>query len=151
MRHFDGLLNFDKMKQIEVNAGDLICIPADVGFGLAKVLFRSEVHIDIVRLGIFRLAVNSPGIPDHLPSDFALVLFTSCQPIKRNLWPKIGNVGVNEAERELSRYVIQGELYFEDQFLGSASPEQRKSLPRMTVWHVAYVQEQVKKICAALR
>jgi hypothetical protein len=144
----------DAVRQIKVTEGDVILIPVPkAGYGVAKVLFASRRARNVILLGIYKLNVEEVKMPEKLPQAFEPPLvYTGSQGIGEGcLWPRVGNVGITDAERAMSLRIVGQHVYLGDECLRAATLEDEETLPDMGVAGRLFVEEQVARVVASRR
>ncbi|GLR00033.1 hypothetical protein [Dyella mobilis] len=127
--------------------GDLIAIPSDDRFGVAKVLFCSEYFSEVILIGLFRRTFAMPNSPDipliEGPMD---LYYTGDSSIATGAWPVVGHQALLPGESSLSRRIVGGDVWDEDRHLGPASPQDLATLPKMLTQGARLIEKAVQRI-----
>lgn len=112
--------------------GSLITIPSNDGVGLAKVVFRSEYFAEAILLKLFkkRIMDASAVTPGKFSGPYDLY-YTSLEGLKKKRWAIVATEPVSEDEKELTRRTSGGEVWVEDNHLGTATDADLATLPKM--------------------
>ena len=135
------------MRKNYIKLGDIILIPIDGDrCGIAKIIYLSKYFKDVILLNIYPLIANfsekvielSANIPDEL------LIYTGNQKIKTEEWKKLNNIMVTEEEKRLSTRIVGGEVWIEDECIGTATEQDRKKINRMGVDGTKLVEDKIK-------
>ena len=135
------------MRKNYIKLGDIILIPIDGDrCGIAKIIYLSKYFKDVILLNIYPLIANfsekvielSANIPDEL------LIYTGNQKIKTEEWKKLNNVMVTEEEKRLSTRIVGGEVWIENECIGTATEQDRKKINRMGVDGTKLVEDKIK-------
>ena len=127
--------------------GDVILIPATDHFGLAKVIYCSEYFKDVVLIRLFKVVYSDANI-EALPNadSEADLYYTSADPVRKGLWKKVGTQPVSEAERLMSKRIVGGDVWVEDEHIGRASEHDLATLPSMRSFGYRLIEKAVFKM-----
>ena len=135
------------MRKNYIKLGDIILIPIDGDrCGIAKIIYLSKYFKDVILLNIYPLIANfsekvielSANIPDEL------LIYTGNQNIKTEEWKKLNNIMVTDEEKRLSTRIVGGEVWIEDECIGTATEQDRKKINRMGVDGTKLVEDKIK-------
>ena len=131
------------MARSRTEAGDIVLIPLERGYGMAKVLFLSERYKHVALLGVYRMWFESTSLPATLPQEFALLHYADCRPITDGRWIRLGNQPLSAAEAEIPPCIVGNAISHKDRYIREATSEDYKSIMSMIVsgpgameWHV---------------
>jgi Immunity protein 26 len=130
-----------------IKLGDIILIPINgEQCAVAKIIYLSKYFKDLILLSVYPLFVKTLTKSMELPPSInnELLIYTGNQKIKKDEWIKIQNVPVNEEEKKLSKRIVGGEVWIEDECIGTATEEDRETLERMGVDGAKLVENKIK-------
>lgn len=134
-----------KVKNLKV--GNLYAIPGGGKFAFGKVLYLSDYFKDLMLVRFFDKAVAAPDeLPQQLDSLPSRLIYTGTGAINRGGWLFLRCDAVSEQERSLSRRIVGGDVWFEDQHLGPASDDDRKTLKNMDIFGHLLIEKAVAKL-----
>jgi hypothetical protein len=132
------------MKKQKVALGEIILIPISGGFVQAKILFLSKLYKDVMLLGIYAYSSDMKQYAVPVVGDFAATYYASKQAILKGKWSSTGIIEpLSETERHLSKRIVGGTVWVEDQYLGPATLEDEQTLPQMDVYGSDLLEEEV--------
>ena len=112
--------------------GSLITIPTAEGAGLAKIVFLSRYFADTILLKIYKKRiVDASSITSGDFSGPFDLYYTSLDGLKKKRWAIVATEPVSEEEKELTRRTSGGEVWVEDNHLGTATDADLAMLPKM--------------------
>lgn len=115
--------------------GSLVAIPTVDGAALAKVIFASNYFADTIALKLFCGTCFDPAKAEHDAATKPFkVYYTGGSAIRSKRWKVVGQADVTREERLLTKRTSGGEIWLEDEHLGSASESELAELPKMLVY-----------------
>ncbi len=136
------------MKGQCVALGDVFLVPVDGGFVPGKVLFVSKVFSGVILVALYKVRVSSASEFRGLPDRFSVLLYTGKDPISRGRWPWIKSCDLLDSERGLSRRIVAGDVWVEDDCVGVASEEDAACAPRMLVLGAKLLEKRASELLA---
>ena len=134
------------MSKKSVQVGDVALIPVRNAFVPAKVLFLSLYFKDVILLGIYNKKLSTKEMPRELPDEFVERVYTSQEPILKGRWISVGHEPLRPKQQGLTKRIVAGEIWLEDETLGPASEIDFDSLPRMQVLGAGLVEKKAANI-----
>jgi len=112
--------------------GDLIAIPCNERWGLAKIIFLSKRYKDVIHIKLYRQTYPDKVVASGTEANLLFDLYyTSGKPIKRGEWIIIGHSEVSSDELAMSKRIVAGSVWMEDIYIGPASDSEIRDLPKM--------------------
>lgn len=136
------------MRNKNVKIGEIVLIPLTVGFAIGKVLFLSQRYKNVVLLGIYSITVKEETMPLSLPDNVALTVYTSQTVIQQGRWITIGQEELKGNQLGLTKRIVGGEVWIEDEKLHQATPDDINSLPVMDVFGAGLVEKKAGQLIA---
>jgi hypothetical protein len=133
----------------KVELGGLYAIPGDGQFGLAKVIYVSKYFRDVILIRLYKKAyAELSGMAHELPAEDAdsALYYTGAGVIRAGSWPYLGVQPVSDKERALSKRIVGGGVWIEDNHIGPASDEEMSSLKKMSVYSYDLVEKAVSRL-----
>jgi hypothetical protein len=121
-------------------AGDIIAIPLEEClFGIFAVTYVFSYFKSCIAVGVFPHLLAEPVAPSRLDSPFALYpMFMGKQPITLGLLPRIGHITLPDHCQRPGEMIVATDVFRGDQFVRSATEDDRTSLPCFSVCgHIA--------------
>lgn len=109
-------------------------IPTGAGFGIAKIIFKSQRFVNTIALKLYRKQfseVEQIGLGDF-SGEFD-VFYTSLDGVRKKRWLIFAVEQVTADERAMTRRTAGGEIFIEDTHLGTASANDLAVIPKMLV------------------
>lgn len=139
------------MKKRDVKTGEIALIPLKDGdFISAKVLYLSAYFKDVILLALFPHKMSAERMPESLPNEPSLLLYTSQLSITKGRWKSVGVQGLRKNEIDKARRIVADEVWLNDEQLRSATDEDLASLPKMSVCGADWVEEDAEEIAAKM-
>jgi hypothetical protein len=136
------------MSKKNVDVGDIILIPVESKFVPAKVLYLSQRYKNVILLGIYNLRTLAKEFPKTLPACFGLMVYTSQDPVLKKRWISIGHQPLLTGQDGVAKRIVAGDVWLNDQHLGAATENDRRSLPQMDVLGAGLVEKKVAALTA---
>jgi hypothetical protein len=136
------------MRKNYIKSGDIILIPVDGDrCAVAKIIYLSKRFKDMIFLSTYPLVVNfSEKVIDLPTGSFdELLIYTGNAKIKTEEWKKINNILVTEEEKKMSKRIVAGNIWIEDDYIGAATENDYKTLQQMHVAGAKLVEERMKE------
>jgi hypothetical protein len=133
----------------KVELGGLYAIPGADQFGLAKVIYVSKYFRDVILIRLYKKAyAELDGMAQELPAEDAdsVLYYTGGGAIKNGTWRCVGGQPVSEKERALTKRVVGGGVWIEDNHIGPASDDEMSSLKQMSVYAYKLVEKAVSRL-----
>ena len=109
-------------------------IPGGGKFGIAKVIYVSKFFRNVILLRLFHKTFATPEQAEAptatAPSD---LIYTGKGAIKPGEWIYFGEQPQHPSERDMTRRIVGGDVWVEDEHLGPASEQDRLTLKDMMV------------------
>ncbi len=131
----------------KLSPGDMIAIPSGDRFGLAKVIYSSSYFHSVVLIRLFKVTyqdsniVNFPGWEEE-----ADLYYTSSDPVVKGLWTKVGVQPVFDQEAAMSKRTVGGDAWIADEYLGTASDQELKDLPKMLTYGHRLIEKAISRL-----
>ena len=139
------------MSKKDVNPGEIALIPLeDGGFIPAKVFYLSAYFKDVILLALFPHKMTAKGMPEFLPHEPSVLLYTSQLPITEGRWKSVGVQGLRKNEIDKAKRIVASAVWINDEELRQATDEDLASLPKMSVCGTDWVEEDAEEIAAKL-
>jgi hypothetical protein len=113
---------------------------------MGKVLYLSHEFKNVVLLGLYDLTLAEPFLPSTWPSRFYEKVYTSQRMIQDGDWPIVGFEALKDEEKGVARRIVGGEVWLDDQELGTATKEDWAHLPKMLVAGAGLVEKDARTI-----
>ncbi|OJT23212.1 hypothetical protein BO221_20305 [Archangium sp. Cb G35] len=134
------------MARTKVSRGDVIFIPVGEHFALAKVLFVSSIFKKMMLMGVsVERAFSKPELPQELPREFGLNIYTGTQAVEAGRWSKVGH-DPTPVPPELTLRIVGQEVYQEDEALRLVTQEDLKVLPHQRIAGAGAAESQIQQI-----
>jgi Immunity protein 26 len=133
------------MKNFKV--GSIFAIPGGDQFGLAKVIYISDYFKDVFLIKLFQHkfdSIEAINLNDKL-EQFTLY-YAAKDALKKGEWQFLGEEAVSETEKALSKRIVGGGIWVEDNFLGDATDKDYETLSPMDVYGWKLIQKAVGKL-----
>jgi len=134
------------MKKRKVFVGEIALIPTGEMYVPCKVLYLSHYFKDVILLGIYGFRHDKADMPIDLPDGFAHLVYTSQVPILKNCWLSVGHEALRITQQRMSKRIVGGDVWLEDDYLGPASDSDIQTLPRMSVLGTLLVERRAAAI-----
>ena len=135
------------MRKNYIKSGDIILIPVDEDrCAVAKIIYLSKYFKDVILLRTYPLVVSFSVGTIELPKNLVkeLLIYTGNQKIKMEKWKKIDNIPVTEPETKMSKRIVGGDVWIEDECMRTATDQDCKNLERMLVSGARLVENKMK-------
>jgi hypothetical protein len=135
------------MRKNYIKSGDIILIPVDGDLcAVAKIVYLSKYFKNVVLLNAYPLVASFSERIIKLPADSPneLLVYAGNQKIKTEEWKKLDNIPVTDKEREMSKRIVGGEVWIEDDCIRTATEEDNETLKRMLVSGTESVENKMK-------
>lgn len=129
---------------VKLKLGSIFAIPSGNQFGLAKVIYISEYFKDVFLIKLFQLkfdSVEAINLNDKF-HQFTLY-YAAKEAIKKGEWQLLGEDAVSDAEKALSKRIVGGGVWVEDNYLGDATDNDYETLSPMGVYGWKLIQKAV--------
>jgi hypothetical protein len=138
------------MSRKQVELGGLYAIPSLEKFGLAKVIYMPKDFRNVVLIRLFQHAYPSledmgnefPARNDHE----SVLYYTGDGAIRAGGWHYLRKESVGEKERALTKRIIGGSVWVEDNRIGPASDADMANLQQMSVYPYKLVEKIVSRL-----
>jgi hypothetical protein len=126
--------------------GDIVLIPVRTDtYAVAKVLFLSRRYKGVMLLGVSKTrTVATRTVPDPLPVDYELRIYTGVRLVGPDAWPVVGH-DPSPVDPDVSRRRIAGAVWVGDEWQGAATDEDLRNLPEQGVAGRAAVENQIRR------
>jgi len=134
-------------KQVEL--GGLYAIPGVDKFGLAKVIYVSKYFRDVILIRLYKEAYASlDDMGQESPTQDAdsVLYYTGGGAIKAGSWRYLGGQPVSEKERALTKRIVGGGVWIEDNHIGPAADADMSNLKQMSVHAYKLVEKAVSRL-----
>lgn len=113
--------------------GQIVAVPLDEDlFALAQVLFLSSYFKNVALYGLLDARPSgNPALPKTL--NYLTMKYGSSASIRRGEWPVVDSAPL-AVDDNCSKRIVAGSVWMADQCLGSATEEDRQTLPNMDVY-----------------
>ena len=131
---------------MKVKEGDIFTIPGTSNFGVAKVIYLSEYFKDVILIKLYQVSYDSQvdiSIPEG--AEFSLY-YTGIDSVKKGKWEYLGCEAVGAEEKQLTKRIVGGDVWIEDQHLGTASEKERVELPKMQTYGYRLIEKAVTSL-----
>lgn len=128
---------------MKIKEGGIFLIPGVSKCGVAKVIYLSEYFKDVILIKLYRTSYSNQetvSIPDD--AEYSLY-YTGIDSVKKGKWKYTGCESVNASEKQLSKRIVGGDVWVEDQYIGIASEEELAELPRMQTYGFRLIEKAV--------
>ncbi len=126
-----------------VKEGDIFSIPSESNFGVAKVIYCSEYFKDVILIKLYKVSHASQEI-DSLPVNEEYQLYyTGKDSVKKGKWTCVGCEIVDSDEKKLTKRIVGGDVWKEDQHIGPASEKDLAELPKMQTYGYRLIEKAV--------
>jgi CBS domain-containing protein len=134
------------MRKNHIKSGDILLIPVNgERCAVAKIIYVSRHFKNVILLNVYPLVVSvqeMPELPIDAPHD--LLIYTAIDKIQKEEWKKIDNIPVTNKENLMSKRIVGGEVWIEDNYIGYATEEDCKTLKQMNVAGTKLAEEKIK-------
>jgi hypothetical protein len=134
------------MKKKRVQIGDVVLIPAKDNYVPGKVVYVSKYFKNVILLGLYRKLIKGKIMPKTLPGAFFKLVYTSQEPILKGRWEVVGNESPMLSQAGLTKRIVGGEVWIDDECIAPATDADFKSLPKMSVWGAGLVEDEVAEL-----
>jgi Immunity protein 26 len=134
-----------------IKAGDIILVPIeDAKCAFAKIIYFSKRYKNVILLNIYCLTVETSEQCEasHILQKQAgkgLLIYTTTHKIKTGEWKVISYEAISDEEKQMSKRIVAGNVWIEDESIGVATEDDYKTLLDMTVAGTKVVEEKIKK------
>ena len=113
---------------------------------VAKIIYLSKYFKDVILLRTYPLVVSFSVETIELPKDFEkeLLIYTGNQKIKMEKWRKLNNISVTDEEKKMSKRIVGGDVWIEDECMGNATEQDYQILLHMDVDGTKLVENRMK-------
>ncbi len=133
------------MAKVKLREGDVLLFSLEANkYIRAKILFASQIFVNVILLGVYETIIDVKEIPKNLPNSYLKTIYTSKKGITKFGWEKIGNIPVSESDKALSERNIGGDIYIEDEFI-RVEGEADEHIPHMDVYGFLALERRIKK------
>lgn len=134
-------------RKSETKLGNVYAIPGGGKFALGKIVFASEYFKDVILIRLFEKSFLSlTELPSEMDSLSSRQMFTGAESIKKGGWKIVGNAPVSDAEKAMSRRIVGGDVWVEDDHLGPASEQDIASLKNMDIYGYRLIEKAVARL-----
>lgn len=133
------------MKTFKV--GSIFAIPGGDQFGLAKVIYISDYFKDVFLIKLFQHkfdSIEAINLNDKL-EQFTLY-YAAKDALKKGEWQFLGEEPVSDTEKALSKRIVGGGIWVEDNFLGDATDKDYETLSPMGIYGWKLIKKAVGKL-----
>lgn len=71
------------------------------------------------------------------------LIYTGTTPVKKGSWARLGVETLSSSEAAASKRIVGGEVWLGDECQGPATDEEMKTLAKMKVFNVRFIEEKV--------
>ena len=131
----------------KLTSGSIFAIPAGSYFGAAKVIYVSERYKDVFLIKLLQQKFDSEeAIYIESKFDSFTLFYVGVMSIKKGEWRLLGEQGVSDAEKRLSRRIVAQDVWVEDTHIGPASEDDFKELKHMDVYGWVLIQKAIMRL-----
>ncbi|WP_137940096.1 hypothetical protein [Chitinivorax sp. B] len=129
-----------------ISVGMVIGIPVSGGSVVGKVLYVSEYFKDLILLGVCKILTERDVMPQILPDEFDLYLYTTQDPIRKGKWAELGFDALRESQKGKALRIVADEVWLDDECIRKVSAEDRVELPKMLALGSILVEKKAAKL-----
>jgi len=131
---------------MKIKEGDIFFIPSSNKFGLAKVIFCSKYFKDVILIKLYCDSYEEPKLRNTLNNDEYVLYYTGKDSARKGKWLNAGFEEVSDYERKLSKRIVGGDVWEEDNHIGPASENELSSIKKMQTYGYRLIEEAVTKL-----
>ena len=138
---------FEKIDMKNLKNGSIFAIPCSNQFGLAKVIYISEYFKDVFLIKLFQHKFDSvEAINLNDKFDQFTLYYAAKEALKKGEWQFLGEEAVSDTEKALSKRIVGGGVWVEDNYLGDATDKDYETLNSMGIYGWKLIQKAVGKL-----